>query len=257
VCHTAAIFNAYRNSPSNYVFNHLGGFATGADYFCRAVFMGGVTRRFPTLSFGFLEGGAAWALTLLNNIVEHFEKRNVEHMETNLDPAKLDIELLSRLFGEYGNEYLTAERIKTATFENWETNLIRPVPFDEFAPCGMTEVNDLKALFIDRFYFGCEADDRMTSVAFNRRLNPVGGKLKPVFGSDIGHWDVMDATTILSEAWSLVDGGLMDEDNFREFVYENPAMMHLSMNPDYFVGTVLEDDAAKLLGRKPQAVGPA
>jgi hypothetical protein len=78
-----------------------------------------------------------------------------------------------------------------------------------------------------------------------------------VFGSDIGHWDVMDATTILSEAWSLVDGGLMDEDNFREFVYENPAMMHLSMNPDYFVGTVLEDDAAKLLGRKPQAVGPA
>jgi hypothetical protein len=132
----------------------------------------------------------------------------------------------------------------------------RPVPFDEFAPCGMTEVNDLKRLFIDRFYFGCEADDRMTSVAFNRRLNPVGAKLKPVFGSDIGHWDVMDATTILSEAWSMVDAQLIDEGNFREFVYENPAMMHLSMNPDYFAGTVLEADAAKLLAAKtPAAAG--
>jgi predicted TIM-barrel fold metal-dependent hydrolase len=130
VCHTAAIFNAYRNSPTNYVFNHLGGFATGAEYFCRALFMGGVTRRFPTLSFGFLEGGASWALTLLNNIVEHYEKRNVENMERNLDPAKLDVELLSRLFGEYGNEYLTAERIKNSTFENWEMSIGRPVPFE-------------------------------------------------------------------------------------------------------------------------------
>ena len=177
-------------------------------------------------------------------------------MEANLDPAKLDIELLSRLFGEYGNEYLTAERIKSATFENWEMSTVRPVPFDEFEPCGMTEVNDLKALFIDRFFFGCEADDRMTSVAFNRRLNPCGAKLKPVFGSDIGHWDVMDATTILSEAWSLVDAQLMDEGNFREFVYENPAMMHLSMNPDYFVGTALEADAAKLLREKAPVAQP-
>ena len=44
----------------------------------------------------------------------------------------------------------------------------------------------------------------MMSVAFNRRLSPVGAKLKAMFGSDIGHWDVMDATTVLSEAWSLV-----------------------------------------------------
>jgi hypothetical protein len=253
VCHTAAIFNAYRNSPSNYVFNHLGGFATGAEYFCRALFMGGVTRRFPTLSFGFLEGGASWALTLLNNIVEHFEKRNVANLELNLDPAKLDIDLLASLFAEYGNSYLTAERIRNSTFENWEMSVGRPSPFDEFEPCGLTEVNDLKALFIDCFYFGCEADDRMTSVAFNRRLNPVGAKLKPVFGSDIGHWDVLDATTILSEAWSMVDAGLIDEGNFREFVYENPAMMHLSMNPDYFAGTVLADDAEKLLATKQPA----
>jgi hypothetical protein len=97
----------------------------------------------------------------------------------------------------------------------------------------------------------------MTSVAFNRKLSPVGTPLKPVFGSDIGHWDVMDATTILSEAWSLVDSGLIDEGNFRDFVYENPAMLHLSMNPDYFKGTILEADAEKLLRTKGRVAQPA
>ena len=31
----------------------------------------------------------------------------------------------------------------------------------------------------------------MLSVAFNRKLSPVGSTLKPVLGSDIGHWDVI------------------------------------------------------------------
>jgi hypothetical protein len=49
----------------------------------------------------------------------------------------------------------------------------------------------------------------------------------------------------------------MDEGNFREFVYENPAMMHHSMNPDYFAGTALEGDAAKLLREKAPVAQPA
>ena len=51
----------YRSSPSNYVFNHLGGFAEAGNYFCRCLFLGGVTRRFPGLNFSFLEGGVGWA----------------------------------------------------------------------------------------------------------------------------------------------------------------------------------------------------
>ena len=246
VCHTAAIGNAYRNSPSNYVFNHLGGFATGAEYFCRALVFGGVTRRFPTLKFGFLEGGAAWPQILLNGIVEHWEKRNVGYLEQHLDPALLDIDLLGDLFAEHGNTYLTADRIRAQSHGSI-ANPERPSPFDEFAACGMKEVRDLRALFIDPFYFGCEADDRMTSIAFNRRLNPLGAKLKAVFGSDIGHWDVIDAKSILSEAWSLVDAKLMDRNDFRDFVFENPAMLHLSMNPDYFKGTCIEEAATTLL----------
>ena len=51
-----------RRSISNYVYNHIGSFAAANDAFCKALFLGGVTRRFPELNFGFLEGGVAWAI---------------------------------------------------------------------------------------------------------------------------------------------------------------------------------------------------
>jgi hypothetical protein len=245
VCHTSSRGIGYRASPTNYVFNHLGDFANGAEFFCRSLFFGGVTRRFPQLTFGFLEGGVGWAVNLLNDIVEHWEKRNVEALERNLDPEKLDVELLGQLFREFGGPRLTAQRLRASPHGYAITK--RPEVFDEFAACAMTEIPMLRELFIEPFYFGCEADDRMVSVAFNRRLNPLGRVLKPVFGSDIGHWDVLDATSILTEAWNLVNGKLLTPENFRDFTFVNPAMMHLAMNPDYFKGTAIEAEAKRLL----------
>jgi len=257
VCHTSSRGIGYRASPTNYMFNHIGDFQAGNEFFCRSLFFGGVTRRFPALSFAFLEGGVAWAVNLLNDIVEHWEKRNVDSLARNLDPALLDIDLLTRLFRDYGSPRLSPERIR----ERPHGNLLieRPQLFDEFAACAMKEIRDLRALFVDPFYFGCEADDRMVSVAFNRRLNPLGAALKPVFGSDIGHWDVLDAKSVVTEAWSLVNAKLLTPENFRDLTFVNPAMMHLSMNPDYFRGTVVEDAAQKLLreAKKPAKVAAA
>jgi hypothetical protein len=248
ICHTSQSGALNRRSPTNYVFNHLGQFAQGADYFCRGLFLGGVTRRFPTLNFGLLEGGVAWAVTLLNDIVEHFEKRNVTALLENLDPAKLDVELLAGLADRYGSSGLTGARVREHPYSP-VSDPQRPDPFDEFADCGMTDVEDLRRLFCDNFYFGCEADDRMIAVGFNRKLNPLGLALKAVFGSDIGHWDVMDATSILAEAYGLVDAGLITSDDFRAFTWTNPASLHLRMNPDYFKGTVVESEAEKLAPR--------
>jgi predicted TIM-barrel fold metal-dependent hydrolase len=245
VCHTSSRGIGYRASPSNYVFNHLGDFASGAEFFCRSLFFGGVTRRFPGLSFGFLEGGVAWAANLLNDLVEHFEKRNVAAMERNLDPALLDVDLLEKLFRDYGSPRLSPERIRERPHSNFIME--RPEPFDEFAACAMREIRDLRTLFAEPFYFGCEADDRMISVAFNRRLNPLGTQLKAVFGSDIGHWDVLDAASVVTEAWGLVNAKLLTQDDFKKLTFVNPAMMHLSMDPDYFEGTVVADAARELL----------
>ena len=72
-----------------------------------------------------------------------------------------------------------------------------------------------------------------------------------MFGSDIGHWDVLDAASVLTEAWTLMQAKLLTPENFRDLVFVNPAMLHLSMNPDYFRGTVIEDAAQKLLRQAP------
>jgi predicted TIM-barrel fold metal-dependent hydrolase len=247
ICHTSLIGSQMRRSPSNYVFNHLGMFADGSEHFCRALFMGGVTHRFPNLNFGFMEGGVAWALTLLNDLVEHFEKRNVADLLENLNPETLDVELLASLFDRYGGARLTGDAIR-ANPHSRMSDPKRPALFDEFAASGMKSIGDLRTLFCRNFYFGCEADDRMIAVAFDRRLNPVGAKLKAAFGSDIGHWDVMDAKSILAEAYTLVDAGFITPDDFRDFTFANPASLHLGMNPDYFKGTAIESAAERLIG---------
>ena len=148
----------------------------------REFILGGVTRRFPQLTFGFLEGGAAWALNLLNDIVEHWEKRNVDHLEKNLDPSKVDVPLMVELFDKFGNKRLTSDRIRTMPFGPL-SKPERPANFNEFDACGMTEIDDLGDLFVKPFYFGCEADDRMSAVAFDTRLNHFDAKIKAVFGS--------------------------------------------------------------------------
>jgi predicted TIM-barrel fold metal-dependent hydrolase len=246
ICHASNMGAQNRNSPNNYVYNHLGMFAGGAEFFCRSLFMGGVTRRFPELNFGLLEGGVAWAVTLLNDIVEHFEKRNPAALLENLDPATLDVELMCELADRFGDERMTGARMRERPHHSRGSIAVRPEPFDEFEATGMKDIGDLRALFCDNFYFGCEADDRMLSVAFNRKLSPVGRTLKPVLGSDIGHWDVVDATSVLAECYGLVEAGLITTDDFRALTWTNPVNLHLRMNPDYYKGTVIEAEVEKL-----------
>ena len=59
--HTPGMGWGSRRSVSSYMANHLGSFGASMEAQCRALFMGGVTRRFPELNFAFLEGGVGWA----------------------------------------------------------------------------------------------------------------------------------------------------------------------------------------------------
>src|SRR6185312_9393409 len=90
------------------------------------------------------------------------------------------------------------------------------------------------------FYFGCEADDPMTSIAFDDKM---GLRLKPLFGSDIAHFDVIDATEVLEEAYELVEDGHITEDDFRELTFSNVVHLYRDMNPAFFAGTVVETAA--------------
>ena len=247
-CHTGARGGGGgRASPTNFVFNHLGNFGNGSEFFCRSMFMGGVTRRFPNLKFALLEGGVAWGCTLYNDIFEHWEKRNVEAMKRNLDPAKLDMDLMVEMFSKFGNSYLTPENIKgyRSTYNAREDE--NPETLDDWKFCEIKTEEDIRDLFVPAFYFGCEADDRMNAVGFNPRFNHLGAKIKAVFGSDIGHWDVLDSTRVVNEAYELVEEELMTHDDFKEFVFTNSVTLHASNNPGFFVGTAVEKEAAEIM----------
>ncbi len=239
-------------SPSNYVFNSLGSFGQGSEYFCRALFFGGVPKRFPALKFAFLEGGAGWASQLYNTMFEYWEKRNLAALKKNLDPAKLDVDLLVEMFEKYGNDYLTPERIRAEPHQSSNSNLFVPAEeIDDFAPTGVGKPEDIRDIFDANFYFGCEADDRLNTVAFDTRINHFGARLNAILGSDIGHWDVPDMTKVLVEAYELVDDGFIDANDFRDFSYANVARMHTGMNPNFFKGTVVEEAVEKLKGEAP------
>ena len=114
---------------------------------------------------------------------------------------------------------------------------------DEWAACGIERAEDIRDLFVSRFYFGCEADDPMNTAAFNTRVNPFGARLNALFGSDISHWDVPDMREVLQEAYELVERRGIGEDDFRDFAFTNPVHFYTALNPAFFEGTAVASAA--------------
>ena len=238
-----------RASISNFNNNHIGHFAAASDVFCKALFFGGVTRRFPNLNFAFLECGVGWACALYNDLIGHWEKRSVDALMRNLDPSNVDntkmVELVERYAAAHLKPVMTeAARHDPAALRPEQPQ--NPDELDEWAACEITHAEDIQERFVPHFYFGCEADDPMNAVAFNTRLNRFGARLNAMISSDIGHWDVPEADQVLCEAYELVEHGLITEDDFRRFTFANPARLHTGMNPDFFKGTVVEGAVAAL-----------
>jgi predicted TIM-barrel fold metal-dependent hydrolase len=244
--HSAAMGWGSRTSVSNYMYNHIGHFAAAGEVLCKAMFFGGVTRRFPALRCGFLECGVGWACSLYADMVGHWEKRNGKAM-ANYDPANLDRELLLSLYERYGGEMVKGKLDRVATSGMLAGGRENPAEIDDWQRCGIDKREDIRDLFVPNFYFGCEADDPMNAAAFNTRMNPFGAKLKAIFSSDIGHWDVPDMREVVEEAYELVEHGLINEQDFRDFTFTNPAHLWTGMNPDFFKGTVVESQVQKLL----------
>ena len=238
-----------RASISNFTYNHVGHFAESNHAFARGVFLGGVVRRHPSLNFGFMEGGVSWACQMCGDMIEHWEKRRRAGLQ---DPGATDVAELRELIERYGDERLKAHA--DAIMQN----------LDAFRPeCSIEELSPARARHrtISRprastrrrtcarsspsnFYFGCEADDHATMLAFDPRM---GVRLRPVFSSDFTHFDVPDFADVIPEAFEMVERGYMTEQDFREFTFTNAARLHTRNNPDFFKGTVVEQAVAQEL----------
>lgn len=254
--HTGTMGWPDRCSVENFVFNHMGHFAQSHHLTARSLFMGGVTERFPNLNVAFLEGGVGWACNLYADIFSHWAKRNRKSMERHLRPTLYDRAKARRLMAKYikGNRYFekNIDAIMARNLDpihpdiTQEQLAARDPKTDDFSKLRIRSPKDIARRFARNFYFGCEADDPMTLMAFDDRA---GLKLKAMLGSDIAHFDVIDATEVLEEAWEMVDRDMMTEKNFREFTFTNAVELHAGMNPDFFKGTVVEKAAAKELTR--------
>ena len=233
-----------RNSSKNYVYNHLGNFASAQEAACRSLFIAGVPKRFPEMRFSFLEGGVGWAAQLYADILGHYVKRNKDVVE-RYDPRRFDTELCAELLDEFASEPITnlrqhyeanAKRLTALPPENIEDH-------DDFSESLITSEEDIVDIFTRQYYFGCEADDPLNALAFQGSMLPHKARLNAMFASDIGHWDVPDMRNVLPEAWELVEDGHINEDDFKDFSCGNVVKMLTSMNPDFFKDTVIEDTA--------------
>jgi hypothetical protein len=204
--------------------------------------MGGVANRFPKLRFEFLEGGVGWAAQLVNDLVGHFEKRNVVAV-AQFDPRRINLDVARELFTMYSDERLRqslgGDDVSRAfgMIHGRSDNLTQ---YDDFAESGLETVEDILLLFRAQLFFGCEPDDPMTPIGFNKRILPGGLALNATFGSDIGHWDCPDMSNVVVEAWEAVGNGVMTEAEFADFTFRNVVTMLSQLNPNFFKGTVVE-----------------
>jgi predicted TIM-barrel fold metal-dependent hydrolase len=249
--HSAGRGLGLRMSPSNFTYNHIGHFASAGEAVCKALFMGGVTRRFPTLKFAFLEGGIGWACQLYADLIGHWKKRNYEAL-ADVNPANLDRRLLREMFQKY------VSQDAADTLDGWQSvsegeeaaaawAALGPEVIDDYAACVIKRPEDFRELFARNFYFGCEADDPINAWGFNTHVNPYGARIKALFGSDIGHFDVPDMREVLIEAHELVDDGIITAGDFRDFVFTYPVEFWAGVNPAFFKGTAVEGEATACL----------
>ncbi len=236
-----------RQSISNYVYNHIGSFAASAEAVCKGLVLGGVPKRFPMLRFAFLEGGIPWAVSLYCDLIAHWHKRNREAVE-RYNPDAIDRRLMADLTRRYGRR--KCEGDASMVVDNYSFLPITdeyPFVLDEFAQSGIHGPEDIRDIFVNQLYFGCEGDDPLNAMAFHPNGIPFEIRFNALYGSDIGHWDVPEMSEVAEEAYELVERGLISKENLRQFVFGHAVKFWTANRPDFFRGTAVETQVSQFL----------
>ncbi|HET6810834.1 MAG TPA: hypothetical protein VFH50_07485 [Acidimicrobiales bacterium] len=231
-------------SVSNYVYNHVGGIAHAHEALCKALFMGGVYRRFPELRFGYLEGGVMWGASMLADLLGHWDKRG-GHAISTLDPDRLDVAAVMDLVLRHGTDEMREAAPRIEQFLARRAG--RPAELDEFAAAGVAGAAELIETLAGRSWFGCEADDPLVPLAFDLAIGGRDVSLQAMLGTDVSHWDAPVMADVLPEAYEAVEEGRLPAERFEAFVFSNAVRLHGGMNPTFFDGTPCEKEAHAVL----------
>ena len=257
--HTGGRGLGLRNNPSNFTFNHIGHFAAAGHAVAKGLFLGGVTRRFPDLRFGFLEGGVGWGCRLFADLIEHWERRGAKGI-AYMNPEKLDRKMLRQMVDKYGYEEIAAELDRR---DGWpkkeEDSLTGGVPvLDDYAACKITPEAGLGRPVRDPVFLrlrGGRQDER-------GRVQ----QLQPVRRQDPGDLQLRyrpfrRARHEPGAARGLGTGrGRSDyQSDFRDFTFTNAVKLWGTQNPRFFEGTSVAKQAAEALNaqKKPPLLDAA
>ncbi|MBO0727757.1 MAG: amidohydrolase family protein [Acidimicrobiaceae bacterium] len=241
-CHSSGFRFTDHCSPSNYSYA-AGHFAAVGEATAKSLFLGGVTSRFPELRVALLEGGVAVGTRVYGDLVSRFEKRGAAGLRL-LDPSRLDAGELHRIAQHYAPDltrYNPEQLLPGVSAADGQT--------DDFARSGIRTVEDIRDIFSRSFFWGCEGDDPLVGLAFDHRVNPLGAQLPAMMGSDLGHWDVPSFTLPLTEAYELVESGILTPPQFENFVCTNAVRFYSGADLSFFAGTAVEADVARVLSR--------
>ena len=242
--HSGSMGWSGRRSVTNFSYNHMGNFAGAGEATAKSIFFGGVLKRFPELRIAFLEGGVTWAVQMLADLVSHWEKRGPAGLE-HYDPAALDAERFDELVAGHANGISAVSGYGELSKRGFATDHV----VNDFEAAGITGPADIVEQITRSCFFGCEADDPLTGLAFDTRRNPRGATLNALFSSDIGHWDVPDMLGVLPEVYEHLEHDWLSPEQLRAFVCDNAARFYSESNPDFFRGTAVEDYVAGLAPR--------
>jgi hypothetical protein len=224
------------------VFNQVGHFAAAGSALAKSLFLGGVTARFPALRVAIQEGGAAIGVQTYVSLLANWQKRGGAAI-AGLNPDHLDKERLVRLLVESDPSLARFTAQQLAGQLSGTMTRVR----DDYEAAQITCAEDVRDRFVTPFSWGCEADDPLVGVAFDRRIAPLGALVSACFASDLGHWDVPEFDEPLEEVYELVEKGILDANDLKDFVFSNTVRFYGSLNPDFFVGTSIEKEAGALL----------
>lgn len=233
--HSGSMGWSGRRSITNFSYNHMGNFAGASEATLKSLLFGGVLHRFPDLRLNFLEGGTTWAVQLVHDMIGHYHKRGPEGLPA-YDPDAFEPDRFDKLLAEHAGR-LNPEPGFGAQFADFFRT---PDVVNDFEAAGITGPDDVIRQISTTCWFGCEADDPLTRLAFDPEL-PGGVPLNAVFSSDIAHWDVANMVDVMPEAYEQVENGWLDKEQFRAFMCDNAVRLCTGADPSFFKGTILED----------------
>ena len=167
-----------RASISNFTYNHVGPLRRVEPRFRPGrPFLGGLVARYPSLNFGFMEGGISWACQMCFDLIEHWEKRRRAGLQY---PGTTDVEELKG-FHPTGTATNGSRPTPTPSWTTW-TRSGRNCGLDELAKARARGGTISRPRGIGlrgrrpggpsraTSFFGCESDDRATMWAFDSRM---------------------------------------------------------------------------------------